>query len=76
MENNSLLPFKAVIAGVIGGLTALWGWFGWLVFVWATLMLADWLVGSFAAMKAGKWSSAKLRERARGIRAAWSSLCA
>lgn len=64
MENNSILNAKAVIAGFVGALTSLWGWFGWLVFVWAILMLADWLVGSAAAMKAGKWSSAKLREGA------------
>lgn len=64
MENSSILNAKAYIAGVVGALTSLFGWFGWLVFVWATLMLADWLVGSAAAMKAGKWSSAKLREGA------------
>ena len=64
MENNTIVSIKASIAGAIGVLTALWGWFGWLVFAWAALMLADWLVGSAAAMKAGKWSSAKLREGA------------
>lgn len=64
MDNNTILSIKASIAGVIGVLTALWGWFGWMVFAWAALMLADWLVGSAAAMKAGKWSSAKLREGA------------
>lgn len=64
MENSSILNAKAYIAGVVGALTSLFGWFGWLVFVWAVLMLADWLVGSAAAMKEGKWSSAKLREGA------------
>ena len=59
MEN-----MKKTVAGVIAMLTALWGWFGWLTVVWAGLMLADWLVGSAAAMKAGRWSSAKLREGA------------
>lgn len=62
MENgNSLLHIKAIITGVLGVLTALWGWFGWLVFAWVLLMLADWLVGSAAAVKRGDWSSAKLR---------------
>ena len=64
MENNTLVTLKAAITGARAVLTSLWGWFGWMVFVWVGLMLADWLVGSAAAMKAGKWSSAKLREGA------------
>ena len=55
---------KKTVTGVLACLTALWGWFGWLTAAWASLMLANWLVGSAAAMKAGKWSSAKLREGA------------
>ena len=55
---------KKTVAGTVALLTALWGWFGWLVVLWVCLMLADWLVGSAAAMKAGKWSSARLREGA------------
>lgn len=64
MENNSALHIKTVITGLIATLTALWGWFGWLVIVWVALMLADWLVGSAVASKEGRWSSAKLREGA------------
>lgn len=64
MENNTLVTLKAAISGALAVMTSLWGWFGWMVFVWVGLMLADWLVGSAAAMKAGKWSSAKLREGA------------
>ena len=59
MEN-----IKKTVTGAVALLTALWGWFGWLVVLWTGLMLADWLVGSAAAMKAGKWSSARLREGA------------
>lgn len=59
MEN-----MKKTVAGILACLTALWGWFGWLVVIWAALMLCDWLVGSAAAVKAGRWSSAKLREGA------------
>ena len=55
---------KKTVTGSAALLTALWGWFGWLSVVWVSLMLADWLVGSAAAMKAGRWSSAKLREGA------------
>ena len=64
MFNDSALHIKTVITGVIAMLTALWGWFGWLVIVWVCLMMADWLVGSAVARKEGRWSSAKLREGA------------
>ena len=64
MDNNLILNLKKTIAGALAVLTALWGWFGWLVVVWLGLMMADWLVGSVAAAHAGKWSSAKLREGA------------
>lgn len=64
MNENAVLRFKMAITGALSVLTALWGWFGWLVVAWVLLMLADWLVGSAAALHAGKWSSAKLREGA------------
>lgn len=64
MEDNTLMAIKAWITAVGALLTAFWGWFGWLLFFWAMLMLADWLVGSAAAAKRGEWSSAKLREGA------------
>lgn len=64
MGNNALTTLKAWIAATVAVLTAFWGWFGWLMVVWAFLMLADWLVGSAAAAHRGEWSSAKLREGA------------
>lgn len=64
MNENTILNLKLAVAGALSVLTALWGWFGWLVVVWVLLMLSDWLVGSAAAVHAGKWSSAKLREGA------------
>ena len=63
MKDNAV-HLKALAAGVLAALTALWGWFGWLVLVWAALMLSDWLVGSAVAAKEGRWSSSKLREGA------------
>lgn len=63
MENgNSVLHIRSAVTGVLGILTAFWGWFGWLVVIWAFLMLADWLVGSAVATKDGRWSSARARE--------------
>lgn len=63
-KEHGIMALKAAVTGVLGVLTGLWGWFGWLVFAWAALMLADWLIGSAAAARAGRWSSAKLREGA------------
>ena len=53
---------KAAIAAVTGALTALWGWLGWLVAGWAVCMALDYLTGSMAAAKAGKWDSGRARE--------------
>ena len=33
--------FKAAVAAVLGGLTALWGWFGWLVLAWLLCMALE-----------------------------------
>ncbi|BAK97360.1 putative holin [Oscillibacter valericigenes Sjm18-20] len=61
MNSNALTNVKAGITAILAALTAFWGWFGWLVLVWVGMMLLDWLVGSAAAAKQGKWSSEKLR---------------
>lgn len=61
VNSNSLTNVKAGITAILATLTAFWGWFGWLVIVWVCMMLLDWLIGSAAAAKQGKWSSAKLR---------------
>ena len=53
---------KAAAAAVLGCLTALWGWFGWLVVAWVGCMVLDYATGSAAALKAGTWSSQAARE--------------
>ena len=53
---------KAAVAAVLGLLTGLWGWFGWLVVGWIACMALDYLTGSLAAAKEGQWSSGKARE--------------
>lgn len=63
-QNNFAMNIKLCVSAVLGTLTALWGWFGWLVLVWAGLMLADWLIGSAVAAKDGRWSSEKMRSGA------------
>lgn len=64
MDDTTLFGIKAGISAVLAALTAVWGWFGWLVAAWVLLMLSDWLIGSAAAAKEGRWSSAKMREGA------------
>lgn len=53
---------KAAVAGVLGLLTSLWGWFGWLMVGWIAAMALDYITGSMAAAKAGQWSSGKARD--------------
>lgn len=60
MTQDNILGIKVSLAAFVAALTALWGWFGWLVLVWVFLMLADWLVGSAIAAKNGEWSSSAL----------------
>ena len=54
--------FKAAVAAVVGVLTALWGWLGWLVLGWVAVMVLDYISGSAAAAKTGDWSSKVARE--------------
>ena len=53
---------KATFAAVMGLLTGLWGWLGWLVVGWVACMVLDYVTGSAAACKAGEWSSAHARD--------------
>lgn len=64
MDDMTLLGIKAGISAMLAAFTAVWGWFGWMAVAWVLLMLADWLIGSAAAAKEGRWSSAKMREGA------------
>lgn len=64
MDDMTLLGIKAGISAVAAAFTAVWGWFGWLVVAWVLLMLSDWLIGSAAAAKEGRWASSKMREGA------------
>ena len=53
---------KAAAVGVLGCLTALWGWFGWLVVAWIGCMVLDYATGSAAALRSGEWSSRIARD--------------
>jgi len=60
--DKTINQIKAAAAAVLGLLTGLWGWFGWLVVGWIGCMALDYLTGSLAAAKEGQWSSGKARE--------------
>lgn len=60
--NERIDAWKVAVTAIVGSLTALWGWLGWLVLGWTALMLLDYLSGSAAAAKAGEWSSRAARE--------------
>ncbi|MBR3293989.1 MAG: phage holin family protein [Oscillospiraceae bacterium] len=57
---------KAAVAAIIAVLTALWGWLGWAVLLFLGSMALDYLTGSWAAIAAGEWSSARARTGLRG----------
>lgn len=63
MKEN-MLAIKAAMMTCLGAVGALIGWKGIMILAWAALMLLDYLTGTFAAMKAGEWSSSKAREGA------------
>lgn len=59
---DGINAFKATISAVVAALTALWGWFGWLVVGWVSCMAIDYATGSAAALRAGSWSSQEARD--------------
>lgn len=59
---DSLTKLKLWVSGILGVLTGFWGWFGWLLVLWIICMIADYVTGTLAAIKAGEWSSKVARE--------------
>ena len=54
--------FKASIIALLTSVSALLGWFGWLVITFVVCMSVDWITGSMAAWKRGEWESKIARE--------------
>ena len=52
---------KAALVAFFGFLTAVFGWFGWLVVLFFLCMAIDYLTGTAAAMRKGEWSSSVAR---------------
>ncbi len=59
---DKLNDIKIWFAALVGALTGLWGWMGWLVIGWVVCMVLDYITGSLSAAKAGNWSSKVARE--------------
>lgn len=53
---------KAAVTAFFGMLTALWGWYGWLVLAWVFCMALDYVTGTCAAWASGSWSSSVARD--------------
>ena len=58
---DKLMGFKAAFAAVCSAAASFLGWQGIMALVWVAAMGLDYLSGSAAACKAGKWSSAEAR---------------
>lgn len=61
MEQN-VKAFKAALSAALALLTALWGWFGWLLVAWIAAMALDVATGMAAALRTGQWSSRTARD--------------
>lgn len=59
---DGINAFKAALSALVAALTALWGWFGWLVVGWLVCMGLDYATGSAAALRTGQWSSQAARD--------------
>ena len=59
---DNINAFKAVVTGVFVAVSAMLGWFGWLVVIFISCLAGDWISGSAAAVKTGEWSSKIGRE--------------
>ena len=66
---SKAMELKAAISAVLAGMTAFWGWTGWLVIVWLITMILDYATGSWAALSTGTWDSAVARAHAGGAAA-------
>ena len=60
MQEN-MMAFKAAVAAFFTALGAFLGWQGVMIVIWVVMMLLDYLSGTFAALRAGEWSSATAR---------------
>ncbi len=60
--NENLMTLKTAMVGFCTALGAFLGWKGVMLIAWVLVMGLDYLSGTIAACKQGKWSSAVARE--------------
>lgn len=60
--NENLVTIKAAIVAACTALGAFLGWKGIMLIAWVAVMALDYISGTIAACKAGRWSSAVARE--------------
>ena len=60
--DERLLKLKGALAAFLSALGAFLGWKGSMLLAWAVVMGLDYVSGTMAACKAGKWNSATARE--------------
>lgn len=59
---EDMVTVKTAVAAFLTAMGAFLGWKGIMLVTWAAVMGLDYLSGTMAACKAGKWSSATARE--------------
>lgn len=59
---DNVTEIKVAVTAFFGAVSALLGWFGWLVVVFVCALAGDFATGSAVAAKEGNWSSSAARE--------------
>ena len=62
MMEEKITLWKGAFTTAMAMLTALWGWFGWLIVAWVVCMALDVCTGMAVGLKKGEWSSRLARE--------------
>lgn len=63
---NGLKTIKIFFVGLVGAISAVFGYMGVLAFILACAMCLDWITGSIYALKTHSWKSAIAREGLKG----------
>ena len=59
---QNMLAFKASVTAFVGVITSIFGWTAWLLLLWMCSMFGDYITGTAAAMRKGKWDSSVARD--------------
>lgn len=59
---DKALEIKAAVTALIAFGTSLFGWVGWVIIIWLTSMVLDYITGTLAAISTGTWSSGAARK--------------